>query len=173
MVDGFPFGTTYNGATPGTLVDFDDNGYFKLVTGFSNGILMSNLRRPVSDLTPWTTYRGSLGRSGSFVATAFVANDDALQVPTALRLGQNYPNPFNPHTTITFALGKDAATSLSIFNTRGQKVRTLVNAPLTMGSHSITWDGRDDSGRALASGLYFYRLSSDGKAQTKKMLLMK
>lgn len=173
LVAGFPFGTTYNGATPATLVDFDDSGYYKLVAGYSNGILMSNLRRPVSDLVAWTTYRGGLSRQGSFAATGHVSNADSQQVPLPFALQQNYPNPFNPHTMLSFSLSQDAMVQMNIYNTRGQKVRTLHRGELSKGAHSLSWDATDDAGRTLASGLYFYRLESDGRAQTRKMLLMK
>jgi hypothetical protein len=172
-VSGFPFGTSYNGATPGTLVDFDNDGYFKLVTGFSNGILMSNLRRTASALAPWTTYRGSLSRQASFAATGYVDNADANQSPALDKLKQNYPNPFNPNTTITFSLAKAQHSSLDIFNIRGQKVRNLVNAQLPAGSHTLAWDATDDHGRILPSGLYFYRLQGENSSQTRKMLLLK
>lgn len=173
LMDGYPFGTTYNGATPGTLVDFDNSGYYKLVAGFSNGILMSNLRLPVSDLAPWTVYRGSLNRQASFAATGFVSNTDATQNPQPNQLLQNYPNPFNPHTTIAFNLAKDAFVSLNVYNTKGQKVRSLHSGQLGQGRHNLNWDGCDESGRSMASGLFFYRLETDGATQTKKMLLMK
>jgi len=173
VVDGFPFRTSYNGATPGTLVDFDDDGYFKLITGFSNGVLMSNLRRPSSDRSPWVTYRGSLTRQGSYAGTGYVSNMDAVQAPAVDRLGQNYPNPFNPNTTIAFDLAKSGSVSLEIFNTKGQKLRSLVRGNLQEGSHRINWDATDDSGRKVASGLYLYRLKTASGVQSRKMLLLK
>ncbi|HCM16174.1 MAG TPA: gingipain R, partial [Candidatus Cloacimonas sp.] len=96
LVDGYPFFTSYTGATPGTLLDLENNGYFKLVTGFSNGVLLSNLRAGVSNLAPWTVYRGALNRQASFAATGYVDNEDHVQTPVFDRLSQNYPNPFNP-----------------------------------------------------------------------------
>ncbi|MCB5267833.1 MAG: C25 family cysteine peptidase [Candidatus Cloacimonetes bacterium] len=173
LMDGYPFGTTYNGATPGSLVDFDDSGFFKLIAGFSNGVLMSNLRFPVSDLAPWTVYRGSLSRESSFASTGYVANADPTQNPLPLQLLQNYPNPFNPNTNIAFNLTRDGFVKLNIFNTKGQKVRSLHQGQLGKGSHTLAWDGCDENGRGLASGIYFYRLESNGQAQTRKMLLMK
>ncbi len=173
MVDGFPFWTSYNGATPGTLLDFDDDGYFKLVTGFSNGILMSNLRLPSSELTPWVTYRGSLTRQASAAGTGFVSNSDAVSCPVPDRLSQNYPNPFNPHTTIAFDLARAGQVRIEIFNTKGQKIRKLTSGDFSAGAHSVNWDGTDDGGQAVSSGLYFYRMQSASGLQTRKMLLLK
>ena len=173
MVEGFPFCTSYNGATPGTLVDFDNDGYFKLIAGFSNGVVMSNLRRPSSDLAPWTTYRGSLKRQGSAASTGFVSNADAQMSPAVNLLKQNYPNPFNPNTTIAFELAKAGAIRLDIYNTKGQKVRELLCDKLASGSHTVPWDATDDNGRSLASGIYLYRMISAEGSQTRKMLLLK
>ena len=173
MVEGFPFCTSYNGATPGTLVDFDNDGYFKLIAGFSNGVVMSNLRRPSSELAPWTTYRGSLKRQGSAASTGFVSNADAQMSPAVNLLKQNYPNPFNPNTTIAFELAKAGAIRLDIYNTKGQKVRELLCDKLASGSHTVPWDATDDNGRSLASGIYLYRMISAEGSQTRKMLLLK
>ncbi len=170
---GFPFPTAFNGATPASLVDFDNDGYFKLVSGFSTGILVVNLRKPVSNLTPWVMYRGSLNRQGSFAATGFVSNSDLVQTPNTLKLQQNYPNPFNPETTISFNLDKASSTSLRIYNTKGQHVKTLVSSDLPAGKHQALWQGMDEKGNRVGSGIYFYRLEADGRVQTRKMLLLK
>lgn len=173
IVDGFPFMTNYNGATPGTLLDFDGDGTLKLITGFSRGVLMSNLRHPASNRIIWGTYRGSLSRQGSYAGTGYVSTLDAVQPPAIDQLGQNYPNPFNPTTTIAFDLAKPGNVSLEIYNTKGQKVRSLLNENFTEGMHTVLWDATDDSGCTVASGLYFYRLKSSTGVQSRKMLLLK
>jgi len=97
-------------------------------------------------------------------------------VPRDFTLEQNYPNPFNAATTITFALegaGRTADTKLEIFNVLGQKVTTLIDGPVAPGRHSRVWDGTDRSGTAVASGLYFYRLTSGNRTEMKKMVLLK
>lgn len=173
LVDGYPFFTSYTGATPGTLLDLENNGYFKLVTGFSNGVLLSNLRAGVSNLAPWTVYRGALNRQASFAATGYVDNEDHVQTPVFDRLSQNYPNPFNPHTIIAFDLGKAQNISLDIYNTKGQLVRNLATGQMGEGNHRVTWNGKDNTGRSLASGIYFYRLKTESYSSTRKMLLLK
>ncbi len=94
-------------------------------------------------------------------------------IPRQYALSQNYPNPFNANTQITFALPKAGNTRLDIFNVLGQKVSTLVNEYMSAGSKIVNWDGRDDRGVDVPSGIYFYRLSSLDFLQTKKMLLVK
>lgn len=173
MLSGYPFPMHYSGATPATLVDFNGNGFFKLVAGYANGVVVVNLRRPVTQMTPWITYRGSLTRQGSYAATGYVANQDINSPALANMLRQNYPNPFNPQTTISYQLEKEGPLSLRIYNLKGQLVRNLFSGAQQKGSHSLIWNGKDDSGSSVGSGIYFYRLESTGFSQTKKMLLAK
>ncbi|MDD3097852.1 MAG: T9SS type A sorting domain-containing protein, partial [Candidatus Cloacimonetes bacterium] len=94
-------------------------------------------------------------------------------IPPDFALRQNYPNPFNPSTTITYALPKSGKVRLDIYNLKGQLVNTLVNQDMEAGVHSVVWNGTDKNKRAVASGVYFYRLSSPESSKTKRMLLMK
>ena len=88
---------------------------------------------------------------------------------------QNYPNPFNPSTTISFSISrKDVENAkIEIYNIKGQKVKQLINDQLTAGQHSVIWNGKDDSGKSVGSGLYLYKLKTRDKELTKKMLLLK
>lgn len=94
-------------------------------------------------------------------------------IPGQYALSQNYPNPFNANTQISFALPKSGKTTLEVFNILGQKVNTLVNEYMTAGYKIVNWDGRDERGSEVASGIYFYRLRSQDYLQTKRALLMK
>lgn len=85
----------------------------------------------------------------------------------------NYPNPFNPETTISYKLRKAGHVTLDIFNIKGQKVNSLVNKKQVQGNHTVIWNGRDDNNRAVASGVYFYKMRSGFFSSTKKMILMK
>ncbi len=94
--------------------------------------------------------------------------------PTEFHLAQNYPNPFNPSTTIAYGLNKQVAVTLAIYNVLGQKVRTLVNhQPQAAGSYVAKWDGRNDAGMLVPSGMYVYRLEAGDRVLARKMLLMK
>jgi hypothetical protein len=172
-VPGFPFTQNYNGSTPATLTDFDRDGNYELVTGYSNGVLVIKLRRPLGGLDAWTTYRGSLNRQGSFAATGFVGNEDEVAV-SEITLEAAYPNPFKAQATLSFSLPKaEQQVSLAIYNSKGQRVKTLYTGSADKGRHSLVWDGRDESGRPVGSGVYFYRLLTDGKVTSRKMLLLK
>ncbi len=93
--------------------------------------------------------------------------------PLLFNLGQNYPNPFNPSTTISYQLPAAGPVRLDIYNVRGQLVRTLIDAEQDAGYHSVIWNGKDNRGQSVASGVYFYRLSSLTQTLGKRMLLMK
>ncbi|MCD4818733.1 MAG: T9SS type A sorting domain-containing protein, partial [Candidatus Cloacimonetes bacterium] len=100
--------------------------------------------------------------------------DNPITSPRISTLGQNYPNPFNPTTKISFSTTESTEnTELSIYNIKGQKVKTVVNEKLEIGNHSIVWNGTDDSGKQVTSGIYFYKMKSGRYTATKKMILMK
>ncbi len=94
-------------------------------------------------------------------------------VPAAFALAQNYPNPFNPSTTIHFDVPQTGDVTLSIYNLRGQLVRTLVSGVVAAGRHQILWDGADERGVHVASGIYLYRLQADGFTAIRKLVLTK
>jgi hypothetical protein len=86
---------------------------------------------------------------------------------------KNYPNPFNASTSINFNLSEDGKVKLEVFNILGQKVRTLVDQNMNAGTHQVVWDGTDQSGKSVGSGVYFYRLNADKSSLTKRMQLIK
>lgn len=88
-------------------------------------------------------------------------------------LGQNYPNPFNPATTIEYHLDSGAFVELRLFDAAGRHVVTLDKGLRAVGGHRVTWDGRDATGRRVASGTYFYQLEAGGELQSRKLLLLK
>ena len=102
-----------------------------------------------------------------------LSTDTKVSVPKTFSLNQNYPNPFNPTTEITFSLEQRSNISLTIFNVLGQKVKVLAEGSKQAGTHRLSWDGRDQMGNAVSTGLYFYTLTDGSKSITKKMALMK
>src|SRR5262249_55591658 len=88
-------------------------------------------------------------------------------------LSQNAPNPFNPSTTISFETGREERVRLSVYDVRGRLVRTLVDGRLSAGPHAVVWDGRDDAGDAVASGIYIYQMKSGAPTRARRMTLLK
>lgn len=99
------------------------------------------------------------------------SNADAPPVLTFAM--SNYPNPFKPTTTIRYTVPKDGDVHLSIYNTKGQLISTLVNEQKNSGTHSIVWNGNDTNGNRVSSGIYFARIIADGKSLTTKMIMLK
>jgi len=97
----------------------------------------------------------------------------AGNIPTEFGLSQNVPNPFNPSTIVEYALPMDAQVNLSIYNVLGQHVKTLVDDMQRAGRQTVTWDGTDNGGNSVASGVYFYKIRAGDFSSTKKMLLLK
>ncbi|MCL4706715.1 Ig-like domain-containing protein [bacterium] len=93
--------------------------------------------------------------------------------PAKFDLSQNFPNPFNPSTSIRYQLPQDALVKLVIFNVLGQEVRELVNTIEKAGYHTVAWDGRDQRGRLVPTGIYHYRLEAAGQVMVKRMVLAK
>lgn len=98
---------------------------------------------------------------------------DNMAAPSEYNLSQNYPNPFNPQTTIEYALPKASFVKLQIFDTMGQEVRTLVNEFQQPGFKSAIWDGRNNQGQLAPSGVYLYKIVTDGFTQSSKSILLK
>ncbi|MBE85315.1 MAG: hypothetical protein CME21_22385 [Gemmatimonadetes bacterium] len=94
-------------------------------------------------------------------------------IPENYGLAQNMPNPFNPSTTISYEVPESGATKLVVYNLLGQQVRTLIDNTIEAGYHSIVWDGADEFGRQVASGIYIYRMSSGEFAATRRMMFLK
>jgi hypothetical protein len=94
-------------------------------------------------------------------------------LPSVTKVNQNYPNPFNPTTTINYSVSQAGRVSIIVYNIKGEKVRTLVDSEHEPQWYKVTWNGKDDNGRAVSSGVYFYRFLAEGENQTRKMLLLK
>lgn len=125
--------------------------YIALAVGVSESELDSNMNAAVN-------------RYNSIITS--VENDEPLQKQIVLK--QNYPNPFNPSTTIEFSIPQNQHVEIYVYNILGQKISTLVDADLETGLHKIKFDANN-----LASGVYFYSLISNGKIQTRKMMLVR
>jgi hypothetical protein len=98
-------------------------------------------------------------------------SDAGVPGPQHDGLGQNVPNPFNPSTIIPYRLSVDGRTAIRIYDVRGALIKSLVDGPRAAGDHRVSWDGRDSFGRAVPSGVYFYRLETPSGVESKPMML--
>lgn len=101
------------------------------------------------------------------------AEEPAQSVPQAFELYQNYPNPFNPETSIKYSIDRRSGITLSVFNVLGQLMRLLAAGTREAGIHSVVWNGLDDGGKPVGSGVYFIRLDADGNSRIRKSLLIR
>lgn len=96
-----------------------------------------------------------------------------IQTPFTNSLIGNYPNPFNPESTISYSIAQPAYVTIEVFNLKGQKITTLVKEALQAGNHSVVWNGTDANGKDVTSGVYLYKMDTEGFSSTRKMILMK
>jgi hypothetical protein len=97
---------------------------------------------------------------------------EAAALIKAIRLFQNQPNPFSPETKIAFDLPQAGPAELVIYGVDGRLIRRLVNAPRPAGPNAAVWDGRDDAGQKVGSGIYFYQLNAPGVGESRRMILL-
>jgi hypothetical protein len=179
MIDGFPVATGDAVRATTFVDDVDQDGDVDLVVaGWDKSIYVWDLAGAYNEnLSPWPTFHANLHRNGGIdFAVPTAAGDPADELPV-LRpyLFQNRPNPFNPSTTIEFHVppGNPLYTTLIVYDVAGARVRTLVDEVLRTGRYDVTWDGRDNRGSRVSTGLYFYQLRGHSFVFTKKMLLLK
>jgi hypothetical protein len=168
----------YDGATGN--IDWDSgNWQYIEIAGYGNGgythgsspfFTMANGRKGI-------TFRGYAGGSYRIYAVGQggggVAPEGNPGVPQGIQLFQNYPNPFNPDTRISYDVAKPDRVTIKIYNELGQEVRQLVDELKTAGQHTVSWDGTDNSGNSLATGMYFYQLKVGDHLSAKKMVMLR
>ena len=195
----FPEQVTYDDLTPGDFLsaafttgnridDFDVHGtiyqswswdYGRGVHRLGNGnLLATSSHSSHSGVYELDGNNGSIveqensGTGFRFIelykADAVSGVDDGVGEPRVFTLGQNYPNPFNARTNIGFSLQSDSRVRVEVYNLMGQKIATLLDSQLPAGSHTVTWDASD-----VASGVYYYKLSSGENSSVKRMTLLK
>ncbi len=106
-----------------------------------------------------------------------IYDENKHSLPNSFALSQNYPNPFNPSTVISFDIpgneSENKRAVIRIYDTRGRCVRKILDATLQAGRHRVMWDGRNENGEHVSSGIYFYTLTCENKAFTRKMTMAK
>jgi hypothetical protein len=177
MIDGFPLAT--QNAVRGTpaVVDFDGDGDVDVVgVSFDRKVYAWDAAVPYDETASlWPEYKANSHRNACVGYEVPSPVEDGRAPSTVARLGQNIPNPFNPVTTIAFQVpdGTPLRVSLVVYDVTGARIKTLANGPMAAGLHSRRWEGTDERGNRVSTGVYFYRLEMPGFADTKKMVLLK
>ena len=153
----------------------EDDGMLASVTP---GLILADGRRHYqyidADVTAGATYRYQLASVGPDGHETILGSQSATAAaPAKVTLGQNVPNPFNPQTEIRFVLPARTKVDLSIYDVRGRLVRSLVQGSKDAGEQIVRWDGRNDRGSAVASGVYVYRLRAGKETLSRRMVLLR
>jgi hypothetical protein len=159
-----PLFSSPNMAADGTLCFGTDDGRLYALQGDGEGLAAG----------PWPKFRHDARNSGSVSGNSSSGESAAgPAIPRSPVLLPNYPNPFNSFTKILFGIPQNSAVQVRIYNAAGQTVRLLASGPFAAGWHSLSWDGLDDRGRPVLSGIYLLRLLTDGFECTQKILLIR
>ena len=156
----------------GGLMNFDDTTWMQYT--LQDGLVSEQINDIAVDRNnvKWfATYYGIASYDDTKLDNPTPVISDMNQQP--LTLTGNYPNPFNPSTAIEFSLPESGFITLSVYNISGQKIRLLASDYLTAGKHSLIWDGRDNSGNMVSSGLYIMYLKMGEVTSVHKMMLYK
>jgi hypothetical protein len=152
------------------LDDIDRDGDLDIVISNFNGYYVVDIKRPAQKIE-WACYLGTYNRSGNIYQST--PNLDPIGIPQTTMLKGAYPNPFNPTTNIGFSLAEPSDVSIQIYNQKGQMIKSLLAEYRPAGDHSVVWNGTDENGQSMASGIYYFRMQSGKYSSTRKMILMK
>ncbi len=175
------YGSKYNAGGPTADIVADIDFEIRIETSAASSNDNSVTRNPDGDISigdpfvehvsiseanfsPGTTIDGN---------TVVSVDESQVQVPEEYSLGQNYPNPFNPSTEIKFSMPENGVVSLKVYNLLGSEIKTLTRGNFSAGTHSVIWDGTNEQGISVSTGVYIYRLEVNNFIQTNKMMFLK
>ncbi len=155
--------------------DIDGDGHLEIVVPGETQISCFSLVLETYDADDlqWTMFGHDMERTRCYGYTIYTDVDEHEAAPSVTRLHPAYPNPFNPSTTIKFDMKANGFVTLKIYGVTGKLVKILVNGVKDAGSYTVTWNGTNNSGSPVASGLYFYKMETEGYNETKKMVLLR
>lgn len=171
--ENFPFTSQDSIVSTPAIGDLDNDGDYELIVGTLDGLHVMDVQGELGERYSWKMDRGNEHRNGYFDVTLASTKDEQNPFPSEFSLGTNYPNPFNPITNITYRLPHQVRVTLKIFDVNGREVKTLVNSEKSAGYKSILWNGINNLGEPVTSGLYFYKIEAGSFSKTKKMILLK
>ncbi len=174
-VDNFPVRIEGSIGSSPAVQDVDNDGDFDIMIGTTLGLEIIDYKQPAGDVISWKVYRGSYLRTGCYTdAQIPLSSEESVNTgPSEFRVSANYPNPFNPSTNFEIIVADRNFVSANIYNVLGQKITRLINDNLDPGTYQVRWDGRDQFGRQVSSGIYLLQVSSGEKMITRKLALVK
>ncbi len=177
LIAGWPIQTDAEIFSSPTIADLDDDGDVEVLVSVMDATVNIWDCEGIyagGDNVLWGTWRHDNNRHGYVGYEAPVGIGDGEIGQLRLSLEQNVPNPFNPVTTIAYNVPADVSEiELEVYNVNGRRVRTLVEGTADPGRHTVVWNGRNDDGEPIASGIYFVRLTAESRSSTRKVVLLK
>jgi len=155
---------------------FYEDDIERVVLNLSTSFILSIVNFSELNIQLWepgNNYYDSLVAVGALQQITSLSVNEKMPSPLLFNLYQNFPNPFNSSTNIKYELFKSGRVKIAIINSRGEDVRLIINKYHHVGEHLIQWDGRNDHGINMASGIYFYKIISDERIKTQKMIYLK
>ena len=168
-----PIVTRERAESPIFIHDIDEDNDLELFIGFDVGMMAIDLKSDAGSLNYWIHPRCNQHRTGSLYGVMPVDNDNNTVNDFTNTVNLPYPNPFNPETKISYSLSQDQKVQISVYNIKGQKVKTLENTVQQKGDHSVVWYGKDDQNKDAASGVYFFKVNLGQEKYFRKAILLK
>ncbi len=168
-----PILTTETAKSPVFLHDVDEDDDLEFFIGFDAGIMAIDFKEHSGNLDYWMHPRCNQQRTGSLYGVMPVGNESNTVNKFTNIVNLPYPNPFNPETEISYSLNSEQNVNISVYNIKGQKVRTLTDKLQDKGQHSVVWHGKDDQNKDVSSGVYFFKLNIGKEKHYRKAVLLK
>ena len=173
LLDYFPFAVAGNVESSPAIGDLDNDGDFELIFGTTMGLQVLDIKSEAGNISSWKLHRGNSYRSGYYGLTMASVSDDVAKVPEDFYVSKNYPNPFNPTTSVRISTVEDGRLSVNIYDLSGRLVNSLVNENVRAGVQTLTWDGSNQFGQLVPTGVYFLQVVSGVNSHLQKMALVK
>ena len=177
MAGGADLGFSLHAGGLGTLgrADALEHGAVWLAPAAQDEWMIAEVPAPgIYCLAVWKRGHADVGLNVQYKLDFLTVTDaPAMSTPARTALVGNHPNPFNPRTTISFEMQRESRVELTIYNSRGTVVRRLLSGARPAGRHDVLWDGVDDAGRPVATGVYLVQLTAEGVQDRRKVLLLK
>ena len=169
----FPFTVAGNVESTPAIGDLDNDGDFELIFGTTMGLQVIDVKSEAGEVASWKLHRGNRHRSGYYGLTLAAVDPDEMITPLAFHVSRNYPNPFNPITTFRVTAAEQSKLEVSVYDVSGRLVNRLINDNMNAGIHTVQWDGRNQGGYFVPTGVYFLQVISGENQHMQKMALIK
>ena len=173
IFNNFPYTVAGNIETTPAIGKLDTDDDYEIVFGTTSGLVVIDIKSESGERNSWKLHRGNMMRTGLYNTTLTSTNPKDQIVPAKFSVSQNYPNPFNPTTKIEIQLAETNNLIVSIFDVTGRLINTLVNNKLEAGLYSVEWNGKDQNGRLIPTGVYIVKVVSGKNNHNQKIAFVK